>query len=82
MTGEPQFPLERAFVVQLRRDATLPSAVCGRIEHIVSGRACRFESVAELASFVERTLGSLADVQPESGRGDAPGTSTRRDGES
>lgn len=53
-------PPEGAFVVQFRVGATLSSAASGRIEHVVSGRARRFESVAELMSFVEQTLNGLA----------------------
>ena len=71
------FPLDHAFVVQLRREVVVSSAIIGRIEHIVSGRACRFESMAELVSFVERTLGGL-----ELASGAEPGTTTGRDDES
>jgi hypothetical protein len=60
MADEAPYPLERAFVVQLRFDAALPVAVCGRVEHVVSGRACRFETAAELAAFVQQQLRDLA----------------------
>jgi hypothetical protein len=44
---------EGAFVVEFRLDAGLT----GRVEHIVSGRAARFESEGELLAFVRTVLG-------------------------
>jgi hypothetical protein len=41
---------ERAFVVQFRG----PSA--GRVEHVRSGEAARFESREELLAFIDRVL--------------------------
>ena len=46
-------PANRAFVVQLRSDADLADGACaGRIEHVVSGAAATFRSLAEVIAFV------------------------------
>ena len=53
-------PPEGAFVVQFR-DATMTgSGMSGRVEHVVSGRAGRFESIEQLLSFVEQTLQGIS----------------------
>ncbi len=47
--GPTALPADRAFVVQLRADADLVRGVLsGRVEHMSSGAAARFESVEEL----------------------------------
>jgi hypothetical protein len=50
-------PLERAFVVHLRREA-LPEEglLVGRVEHVVSGRSEHFDSLPELLAFLGRTV--------------------------
>jgi len=48
----PDLLPERAFVVEFRLDA----GFAGRVEHIVSGRATRFESEGELLAFVRAVL--------------------------
>lgn len=57
-TRETRLPPEGAFVVQFRdpcgQSAALP--ISGRVEHVVSGRVARFESLAELMKFVEGVL--------------------------
>jgi hypothetical protein len=46
-------PYDRAFVVQLGRDADPGGgAIIGRAEHIASGRSLRFGSWDELLAFV------------------------------
>jgi hypothetical protein len=46
-----------AFVVQLREGTPLtPDAVCGRVEHVVSGQAALFRSLEEVRAFMERVL--------------------------
>jgi len=48
-----------AFVVQLRQGTALtPEALHGRVEHIVSGQATRFTSLAELGAFMAQVLTS------------------------
>ena len=51
--GRVVLPANRAFVVQLRWDADLGQGACtGRVEHVVSGAAATFRSLAELLAFV------------------------------
>jgi hypothetical protein len=46
-----------AFVVQLRQGTPLtPEALCGRVEHVVSGQAALFGSLEEVRAFMERVL--------------------------
>ena len=49
----PTLPAERAFVVMLRADCR-PTAddLRGRIEHVRTGRATHFTSLAELVAFL------------------------------
>jgi hypothetical protein len=48
-SGRTTLPAERAFVVQLRVDADLERGIfTGRVEHVLSGTAAPFASVAEL----------------------------------
>lgn len=50
-------PPERAFVIQLRAPTDGGDVVfAGRAEHIASGLAARFASVAELIGFVQQVL--------------------------
>ncbi len=53
---------QRAFVVQFREkmDAT-PTRCCGRVEHIISGHATRFQSPEELLAFFMRILNTVHD---------------------
>jgi hypothetical protein len=53
--GGPAYPTTRAFVVQLADPTPLGTDLAGRVEHVSSGRAGHFASLAELARF-------LADV--------------------
>jgi hypothetical protein len=47
----------RAFVVQLREHADMERCSwTGRIEHVVSGRATRFQSLEELTTFIAEVL--------------------------
>jgi hypothetical protein len=58
-TLTPEAPLSPhwAFVVQLREGTALtPEALHGRVEHIVSGQATPFQSLAELLAFFARVL--------------------------
>jgi hypothetical protein len=46
-----------AFVVQVRHGSGFtPDTLHGRIEHLVSGQATLFASLAELVAFIEKTL--------------------------
>jgi hypothetical protein len=54
-----------AFVVQLREGAPLtPQHIQGRVEHITSGRAMDFHSLAALLTFMEAVLTAPADQPP------------------
>jgi hypothetical protein len=68
-TGTP-LPAERAFVVQLRAQ-TDPGAhlFVGRIEHMTSGEATRFDSAESMLAFIATVL---APVAPPSGESSAP----------
>jgi hypothetical protein len=50
-------PAGRAFVVRLRAEAN-PEADkwSGRVEHVVSGRSEKFDSLVELESFLRRMV--------------------------
>jgi hypothetical protein len=58
-------PPERAFVVEFRSDGTTlqDEQLRGRVEHVVSGRAARFDSAAELLDFVRGVLRSGAQTK-------------------
>lgn len=51
-------PADRCFVLQLRAgsDADREGSWSGRVEHVVTGRATRFEDCAGLREFVQRAL--------------------------
>ena len=52
-------PPDRAFVVEFTaRPATPDDDLTGRVEHVISGRARRFESAGELLDFVRDVLRS------------------------
>jgi len=51
-----------AFVVQLRQGtAFTPEALHGRVEHIVTGQATTFVSLAALVAFIKRVLKAPGD---------------------
>ncbi len=46
-----------AFVVELREGTSFNAEVmCGRIEHVSSGRACLFESLEQARAFMQEVL--------------------------
>jgi hypothetical protein len=54
---QPALPAKRAFVVQLHADAQVEQGHWqGRVEHLVSYQATRFESLDELLAFIVRVL--------------------------
>jgi hypothetical protein len=56
----PSLPSNRAFVVQFRLpSADSPMMWEGRVEHVVSGQAQRFESQEQLWTFITRVLTTL-----------------------
>ncbi len=67
-TTPPTPPLlpEWAFVVQFREGTDLAQGpVTGRVEHVVSGRATRFQSLEELWVFIARVLASVGTPPSE-----------------
>lgn len=70
-----ELSVQRAFVVQFRSDTDLEHGpVAGRIEHVVSGQAAHFASVAEIVEFLRAILSS--ETASQYGRG----TTNTRDG--
>lgn len=59
-TAEPPLSPARAFVVQFRESPSPATAwFAGRVEHMVSGDAARFQSPGELLGFFARVLGAM-----------------------
>ena len=55
--GERVLPRDRAFVVQLTAQAAVvPEGFQGRVEHVASGQATHFHTVAECLVFMARVL--------------------------
>ena len=58
-THEPALLAGGIFVVQLRSDSDVArQCLRGRIEHVVSGGSQRFDSLADLLTFMARHLGA------------------------
>ena len=60
-TADPAtLPPDRAFVVEFgtARPAAPDDSLSGRVEHVISGRATRFESAGELLAFVRDVMRS------------------------
>jgi hypothetical protein len=50
-----------AFVVQFRGDCECPGTeLCGRVEHVASGRTAIFQSVDQLPAVLRRMLADLS----------------------
>jgi hypothetical protein len=63
--NKPSLPSDRAFVVQLRWDAAVEQEdFRGRVEHINSMQAARFESVEELLAFIARVVAAQRADDP------------------
>ena len=67
--SDSDLPAECAFVVQFSGAQTQSGVISGRAEHIATGRCVRFESWEEL----ERSIASILDTGPATGRGEAHG---------
>ena len=57
-TGDARsFPHDRAFVVQFAGGADVAQGVVlGRVEHVVSAHAARFQTLEELLGFIAQVL--------------------------
>jgi hypothetical protein len=72
------FPIQHAFVVQFAADTTLDTiGMTGRVEHLVSGQATRFQSVEALFAFM---VARLQEVQQTSTAEDAEASRLRDQG--
>ena len=60
---ESKYPYRRAYVVNLRGDAT-PEALAGRVENMVTGRQHEFASAHELLLSITSDLASAAGERP------------------
>jgi hypothetical protein len=52
----PHFPPERAFVVQFSAAEESEKPTRGRVEHVLSGRSSRFQSLDKLSEFIGEVL--------------------------
>ncbi len=56
----PSFAPAQAFVVQFGRETDLDTGrLAGRVEHVVSGKVARFQSVDELMAFMTEVLSEV-----------------------
>ena len=56
---------DRAFVIQLREGAEVEERIAGRVEHVQSARATRFETLEQLLAFIKLVLGDLKNKSTE-----------------
>ncbi len=55
--NQPSLPVNRAFAVQIHADAQVRKGqLKGRVEHVLSGEATHFGSLAELQAFILRVV--------------------------
>ena len=58
---QPSLPAKRAFVVQIHAEAKVEEGQWqGRVEHVVSYQAMRFQSLEELLAFMVKVLNESA----------------------
>ena len=63
MTHEPtRFPADSAFVIHFAHPHTGADPRPGRVEHVATGRARRFQDGAQLMAFVAKVLASLENT--------------------
>jgi hypothetical protein len=68
-THDPAFSPHRAFVIQFHAAADIGAGhIIGRVEHVVSGQATRFESLHALLAFMARVLGTIGTPSQDSAR--------------
>lgn len=61
----PPYAPARAFVVQFGRETTVDTGrLVGRVEHVVSGKVARFQSLDELVAFMTDVLRAVAADTP------------------
>ncbi len=64
LNPEFKYPYRRAYVVNLRSDATA-DALAGRVENMVTGRQHEFASAQELLASLTSDLASVSDTAGE-----------------
>jgi hypothetical protein len=58
---KPPYTPEQAFVVQFGRETVVDTGrLAGRVEHVVSGKVARFQSLDELVAFMTEVLRTVA----------------------
>ena len=55
-----RLPADHAFVLQFEASCGAGGGARGRVEHVVSGRTSRFQSIDELATFLAAVLRDVA----------------------
>ena len=59
----PPYTPTQAFVVQFGRETAVDTGrLSGRVEHVVSGKVARFESLDELVAFMTEVLRAVAET--------------------
>ena len=59
----PPFAPTQAFVVQFGRETAVDSGhLVGRVEHVVSGKVARFQSLDELVAFMTAVLREVEET--------------------
>jgi hypothetical protein len=67
------FPIQYAFVVQFAAETTLDATgITGRVEHLVSGQAIRFQSVEALFAFMAAQLSEVQQTSRAKNAVDTP----------
>lgn len=57
MPENSMLPVEGAFVVQFSRETDAnQNRFTGRVEHVVSGRSCHFQTLNECLGFIRKVL--------------------------
>ena len=60
---KPPYAPEQAFVVQFGRETVVDTGrLAGRVEHVVSGKVARFQSLDELVAFMTNVLRTVAET--------------------
>lgn len=61
MPEQPTLPAEGAFVVQFSSETNpRQGRFAGRVEHVVSGKSCRFQTLNECLGFIRELLDQRA----------------------
>jgi len=56
------YPADHSFIVQIEAHSAIsPESLRGRAEHMLSGQACKFDSLPQLLEFIRRTIQSQRD---------------------